>query len=188
MSIDTDTHRKTLIKKSITRTLRTKLDTPEKVVYLFIEIGKYKELCGDKHEGMLFFYRDWVAHSELAWNSTMIKWLKRLESHIKTDSTGKQIARSFITNESQFFMLDTLKEEFKIFVTINTLPDKLLTNNIRWKVFIKTLMGVIEESSIKRKKGRLIKELSCVKGQNDKPSFKFKLSLNVRSPMVKLNL
>lgn len=184
-----DSEQKQLIKNKLCHVLESRINTPEKVVYLLVEIRKFHELIGD-NKPMLDFYRDWVVHAKLDRNSTIIDFLDKLEPYVTKGASGNSIATSFINNEPDFFTLDTLKRELEIFLSKNTMPSNLTNEHNCWKTFIKILLEVLKESTIEpeKPKKRIIKKLSLVNGRNGKPAFKFNLNIRVRPPMVKLTL
>lgn len=196
---------KRLILNGLSRVLESGINTPEKVVYLLVEINKVRELANDKtkdkikkktqkekqkEEQLLNFYRDWVVHIKLDRNGTIIKVLDELENCIKKGANGKSIARSFIQNKPEFFTLVTLRKELGIFLSENELPCNLTKESKRWKLFVDIVLEVVKEGTIEPKESKeskkRIKKLSLVTDKKGNHSFKFKLNNMAEALMIKL--
>jgi len=177
---------KSVILEKISRELNSGIDNEAKTLYLLVEIKKIRDLDDpDREKTILDFYRDWAAHSELGYDKTTKGLLGRFEPYIKDNISARNIATDFGKHEPDFFKLKDLKTELKEFLSENKLPCKLIENEGCWYTFVKELLKILKECSIKPSVGE-IKELSLEEDNNGNTSFKFRLENRRDCPIVKL--
>ena len=165
--------RRQLILKGLVNTLNSGIDTPEKVIYLLVEIKKLRELI-DKQLAALDLYRDWVVHAELDHKGTTNKLIGKFDAFVKDNKNLRSISSEFIKYMPDFFTLNNLKNGMKEFLAVNELPSKLTDDKNCWDQFRKILLEILFECTINPPDGK-IEELYLDKAKNNKYRFAFRL-------------
>jgi len=178
-------NRKKLILKRIGNILDSDIDTPEKVVYLLVEIKKLRELVDNKL-APLSLYRDWVVHAKLDRGGTTSKLIGKFDPYVENDKGVREMSTDFVNYTPEFFTLENIKCAMQEFLVTNDLPTKLTEDKKSWNSFRTQLLDTLFECTINPPDGR-IEELSI-----DKPNKKYRFSFKLRGrrgkPVVKLDL
>lgn len=181
------------ILKKLANELSDGIDTEAKVIYLLVEINKVREEIrnqsrhGSNPKTFIDFYRDWAVHVELTHNGAVHTFLNRFEKDIKSDVKACDIARAFIRHNPEFFKLNNLRTELKIFLEGNGLPTRLTDEMSCWCKFVKELLKVLKDCSIKPNAGvGSIEEMRLNIDESENAHFKFYLRGRKDIPICKL--
>ncbi len=168
------------------------IDSEPQVLYLLVEIRKIRQANVDQanlgsSKTFLDFYRDWACHVELTHNDAVETFLNRFEVLVNPSLTAHEIARSFISHFPSFFKLDELRNELRGFFKDKELTTELTDDRGKWYTFVKHLLGILKNCSIKRLRSNgKIEELTLeVDGQGN-AKFKFRLRGRKDCPVCKL--
>lgn len=157
------------------------------VIYLMVQIRKILDYKNSRCPySTLRFYCNWVLHNELSQERTTKLLSNMLESCIDDKKSGHDNARNIKLYNSDFFKLNTLKKEFRVFIEENTLPTDLLKNKNWWE-FAKLLLEIIKECIVYFVPTEISK-LEVLKYSNREFGYKFSLSNNRDKPIIKLKL
>lgn len=181
------TKRKQLILNGLTNVLDSGLDTPEKVVYLLVEIKKLRELLDEKLAA-LDLYRNWVVHTKLEHKGTTSNLIGKFDSLVKDEKSEEEIARDFIAKYPDFFRLENLKDGMKEFLATYGLPNGLTDDEACWKDFRKILLEILRECNIEPPNGKINKLSLHKDDKKEKCTFRFDLKDRVKKVKVKLKL
>jgi hypothetical protein len=158
------------------------------VVYILSRIRKLLELSKEKKKYQyLKLYCHWSLHNELSKRNTVSMILESMEKDINLESSGIEIAQALEKGHSDFFKMETIKNELLDFLDKNGIRADDLKKN--WGSFMKLLLGIIEEAPLNfediSRNGKKIKEIRLQKEEGD---YKYRFSLfdTSKKPKVKL--
>jgi hypothetical protein len=111
----------------------------------------------------LKFYCHWALHVDLTSPGTTLPFLKRVDAYV--DSVRNCPASNVVEEHSMFreLLLDTFREELRVFLKIYGLPTDLCDDDPQWQEFLKHYAGVIEDGSLScQAKNQALKHVSEV--------------------------
>lgn len=145
------------------------------VLYLLVEIRKARQSNTHNSKTLLDFYRDWACHVELSHDNAVRIFLDRFEPLVDINLTAHQIAAKFLQTFPSFFKLDELRTELRDFFLNEGLSTALTDDSTKWFVFVKHLMSILKDCSIKRPESSngFIRELVLESDKDGESKFKF---------------
>jgi len=152
------------------------IDTEPKVLYLLAEIRKCIDRCSEEEKNKypnLYFYCNWVLHIKMD-RSPAQKILKRFNLFFTDIDNLDVMSNIFIKQEKNFYFFIDLKRELLNFLKTNTLPIKLLKNNLSWFRFKKLLVEILMDCPLVNKKGK-VKEFLYERGEDKQIRFRIKI-------------
>ncbi len=164
------------------------IDDEPQVIFILSRIRKILESKKEKSTyKYLNFYCNWVLHMKLdkPWTTALLS--DKFEQDIDCDKSGHEIARQLASKHGDFFKLSSLKDDLKIFLKSNQLPEDLVTSNSKWTQFVKILLEIIKGSPIEFGVTKKVERMSLQKNAFGY-YYKFDLKNCGRKPIVKLKL
>lgn len=155
------------------------------VIYLMVQIRKILNDGGIPHR-TLRFYCNWALHNKLDQETTTSLLSDKLEPEINRKKSGHENARNLILYNSDFFKLNTLKDDLELFINENAIPTDLMDNK-NWWGFAKLLLEIIKDCHVYFVPTE-ISELEIVKYDARNFGYKFTLTNNRQKPVIKLKL
>lgn len=178
------------IVSKISNELSKGITSEAQVLYLLVEIRKVRQADDNQtiprgRKSFLDFYRDWVCHVELNYDNAVKTFLDRFELLVDSNLTEKEIARSFIDHYPSFFKFNELRSELRVFFENENITTELTDNMRKWHTFVKHLLGILKDCSIKRLSftNEKIEELA-LKKVDDRGNAQFKFRLRERRNLV----
>jgi len=152
------------------------------VIYLMVEIRKILDYGGNSYK-TLRFYCNWVLHNELSREKTTKLLSDIFEQNIDIKKDGHENARNIKSIGTDFFKLNTFKNELEKFLKNHDLPMNLLNKN--WWTFGRLLLEIIKDCPVVFMPSK-IQRLDVKKYANGNYGYKFSLINNKRKLVVKL--
>ncbi|MBI1862780.1 hypothetical protein HYS00_01530 [Candidatus Microgenomates bacterium] len=173
--------------RKISDELTKGVESEAQVLYLLVEIRKARLANPNNSKTLLDFYRDWACHVELRHNNAVGMFLDKFEPLVDTNLDAHQIAAKFIQAFPAFFKLDELRAELRGFFLFEGLSTELTDDSTWWSVFVKHLMSILKDCSVKRQKASkgLIRELILELDKHGEPKYKFHIT-GKATPVCKL--
>lgn len=173
--------------EKVSKELSKGIDSEAQVLYLLVEIRKVRQSDPSNPKILLDFYRDWACHVELKHTNAVGIFLDRFEPLVDPNLSAHQIAARFIKAFPAFFKLDELRKELRAFFAQEGLATALTDDSKKWSVFVRHLMSILKDCSIKRSSSSrgLIRELVLESDRKGDSKFKFHIS-GKASPVCKL--
>ncbi|PIY94999.1 MAG: hypothetical protein COY68_00615 [Candidatus Levybacteria bacterium CG_4_10_14_0_8_um_filter_35_23] len=172
---------KQIILGKLSNVLNSGIDTEEKVLYLFVQIHKIRELDNES-KSYLDFFRDWLVHEEITYKGATSFFLNRFEQYVSGGDAIK-IAKDFISGENDFLKFNYLQTDLRVFLEDNSLPSNLTKDTRYWLRFVRLLVEILKECPIKCSSGK-IDSLSFTEDNSRNICFRF--HLRGRSDIVKI--
>jgi hypothetical protein len=166
--------KKTILNK-INREIKSGIRTEAQVVYLLVEVKKILELELEKCNNTLSLFRNWAVHTELKHRNTISGFENRFSKHIIFTSKAKDVGKNILLDQKNFFKLEELKNELKIFLEQKGLTTKLTDEKYRWSKFKELLLEIAQECRIQIN-GKEINSLSVEKDSSGR--YTYRLYLN----------
>jgi len=176
--------RESIIETKLTKLLESGIDTEEKTLYLLAEIRKVRNKQSED-KTILDLYADWVLHIELNSSNFHHKLLHKIDASIEEGMCLEDIKNTIYNADSDFFKLKDLKNELEKFLKNRLLSYDLTNNNKNWRLFVKNLLEILKEGSLKPKTEN-IREMSIEEDDAGNTSYKFHIKGHSTKVLVKL--
>ncbi len=149
------------ILEKLTKELGKPISDEPQVLYILAEIRKYiDEYEHDKIKDYqnLYFFCNWVLHIEMNYPHSQ-KYLQKLEDKLGDINSKniKDITKDFVDRNGSFYLFMDLKTELSIFISLNTLPNKIVKNNDNWNRFVYFLFQILKDCSVYNNQGKIVK-------------------------------
>lgn len=176
------------IVRKISNELSKGIDSEAQVLYLLVQIRKLRQTNSRNPKTFVDFYRDWACHVKLTHSNAVKTFINRFEPFVDSNLTAHEIARSFISRFPFFFKLEPLRSELRDFFEGKGITTELTDNSDKWYTFVKHLLGILRDCSIKRLSptSEKIEELVLEVDDDSNAKFKFRLRGRRDRPVCKL--